>query len=488
LLVASAAAAALAGAVLLAINALRSSASTAAPPAVQQSVPAIVYARYVCSFSNDDAKAALVRGADGGQSIVVGNKTWWLFGDTLFLAEAGKPIEQNSIAWSDSTGADGCPKLHYYARNGVALPFLAKDGSLTAWPAGAWASSDHTIDFYTAYVYGSGPYAYWIGEVGLARLDTDSMQVDVLSRKLWDASSGLVDQVVGTQPVETDADGKLRLVLQTKLSTKLLARVAPDHAADITAYEYWDGSGWSAAAAAAVPLWQQPTGQDDVHQLASFENGASIAWNDALHTYLAIVNTSFSAIGVRTADRLEGPWSEPRPWLDCLEFTQPAVPACYSPLQHPQLGGDGGRRIFTTLTRMSTYDVVAFELTLGTAIHEYRRNGDVAYGTSPPDGGGWVDEGAALSASATQLPGLVPVFRWTRGDESRYATATSPGQSYVRGDPAFYAAPGSNVTGSSLTYQPVYDWHSGTKHVLALPDADLTQYGYQRGDIMFYAP
>src|SRR6185295_135354 len=118
-------------------------------------VPRAIFTRQLCSFSNDDAKASLIQGSDGGMSVVVGDRTWWLFGDTLFLAESGKQIEQNVIAWSDDAHDDGCPHLHYYTGpNGVAVPFLPKDGSLTAWPSGVRAVDDHTLEFYTAYVYG----------------------------------------------------------------------------------------------------------------------------------------------------------------------------------------------------------------------------------------------------------------------------------------------------------------------------------------------
>src|SRR4029079_17891054 len=141
---------ALAGAALLASRALDSGSATSAPGQPTAAPPA-VYAHRVCSLSNDDAHAHQVQGADGGASYVVGDRTWWLFGDTLFLAASGKQIEANSIAWSDPRDAAGCPTLHYYERGGIAVPFLPKDGSLTVWPSGGWAQDARTLDFYTAY-------------------------------------------------------------------------------------------------------------------------------------------------------------------------------------------------------------------------------------------------------------------------------------------------------------------------------------------------
>jgi hypothetical protein len=326
--------------------------------------PVAVSSRVVCSLSNDDARAALVQGADGGISVSAGKRTYWLFGDTLLLPQSGKQIQPNSIAWSDVTAAPGCPKLTYYTEGGSAAPFIEKDGALTVWPSGPWPVDDHTFDFYTVYVYGSGPYAYWIGEVGLAQIDVTTMRVTTLARKLFDASSGFPSQIIGAQPVKLESDGMLRVVLESLDHAELLARVAPGNIGKADAYEFWDGSGWSKSAAEAAPLWQLPQTQDDVQRLATFENGASIAWNAALGRYVAVLNTGFSSIGVRTAERLEGPWSDPVPLMDCLTFAQPAVPTCYSPIQHPQLAGEDGLRLFVTVTRMRQYDTVMVEIDL----------------------------------------------------------------------------------------------------------------------------
>ena len=260
------------------------------------------------------------------------------------------------------------------------MPFLPKDGSLTAWPSGAWPSSDHSFDFYTAYVYGSGPYAYWIGEVGLARFDTNTMQTTILARKLWDGQRAAGNQVIGAMPIEVADDGLLRLALQTKApgteridggTRSARARRAGARWPTLTAYEYWDGAAWTASLATAQPLWDVANPADPVQKLAAFENGASIAWNEALHKYVALMNTSFSAVGARTADRLEGPWSDAEPWLDCLTFAQVRIPTCYSPFQQAAFGDSGGR-IFTTVSSLEPYATAAFELRPGVAIHEWR--------------------------------------------------------------------------------------------------------------------
>lgn len=495
LLITLAAIPAVVGAALLVARALQPSSPSASQTPNSDPAPPAIYARQVCSFSNADAKAALVQGGDGGQSIVVGGRTWWLFGDTLFLPESGKQIGANSIASSDSRGADGCPKLDYYAKDGVAAPFLEKDGSLTVWPSGAWPIDDHSFDFYTAYVYGSGPYAYWIGEVGLAQFDTTTMQTTILARKLWEGQRTAGNQVIGAMPIEIAADGLLRVALQTKApgagqSTavhEILARVAPAKMADAAAYEYWDGARWTAAIETAQSMWDVPDPADPVQKLAAFENGASIAWNDALHKYVALVNTSFSTIGARTADRLEGPWSAAETWLDCTAFAQVRIPTCYSPSQHAEFAADGGGSIFATVSSIEPYSTVAFEFRPGVAVHEWRGAHDaVSYAAASP-GSRWDDQGVAFYASATALDGFAPVYHWQHGDESQDALA-SPGDGFVRGDVAFYAAATATVSGSSVAYHPVFEWRNGASHLLSPKTTGLEQYGYTRGSPAFYAP
>jgi hypothetical protein len=478
---------ALAGAALLLGRVLGGTSTPTAGETLPAALPPpAVYARELCSFSNGDAREALVQGADGGFSVAQGGKTWWFFGDTLFLAASGKQIEQNAIAWSDGVDDHGCPALHYHAQDGVAVPFIPKDGSLTVWPVGAWPRPDgRTIDAYTAYVYGSGPYAYRIGEVGVATLDTATMMTTIGVRSLWDDTAGFPDHVIGAQPVEVGPDALLRVVLQTQHSQKYLARVAPERIADAAAYEYWDGERWQRSPASAASLWPGITATDPVQRLAQFENGASIAWNESLHAYVAVVNVGFAAIGIRTAARLEGPWSAAQPLIDCTLVARPSVPVCYSPYQHPSVSPDG-RTLVLTFTRMATYDTVAFEVHLGDAVHEYERDGRYAYEVDAP-GEGWRDRGIVAYAAAEPAPGLAPVYRWRGASEGDRYGVNPPDGEDEQGGVAFYAPATPLVSGAAMTYTPVYEWSRDGRYLLSPPSDVLQQLGYQRGRVAFYA-
>jgi len=322
----------------------------------------VVESRLVCSFANDDAKTAMVEGADGGQSVQIRDRTYWLFGDTLFYPQSGKQIEPNTMAFSTIRDANGCPELHYVSRNGVAERVIQKDGSLTVWPSGAVLRSETELDVFAVYVYGVGPVDYWIGEVGLVRIDLSTMQPTVIARSLWDAGSGFGSPVIAVQPVDEDDSGRLRFVLQTASGRKLLTRAPRNRIQHATAYEYWNGHTWQRDARSAVDLWETADPTDPVQRLVEFEGGTHIQWIDDVGAYVAIMNVGFDAIGARVARAVEGPWSEPVRWLDCSAFAQPRVPICYAPFLHPQFSNDG--RLWVTLTRFGQYDVVAFELTV----------------------------------------------------------------------------------------------------------------------------
>lgn len=472
-------------AMLLWRNLTSSSANDDDPLAYDEQVMAID-ARVVCSLSNEDALASLVTGADGGSSVPVAGKTWWLFGDTIFRGDSGKQIEPNSIASSRELSATGCPKLEYLSQDGIAVPFIEKDGSLTVWPTGAWPADDgKSFYFYTAYVYGSGPYSYTVDDIGIGSFDTQTRETTILTRRLWDETSGFASRVLHVQPVEVSEDGYLLLFLHTESGAKLLSRAAITDLANPSAYGFWDGATWSDQPSKAASLWAPEPQASEVEQLTRFENGASVAWNEALQRYVALVNVGFDRVGARTAEHLEGPWSEPAPWLDCLAFARPRVPACYSPQQHPVYARDGGRTLYATISAIEPYETQFVEITLGSPVHEYSLDGAIRYSLTPL--AGWEDEGVAFYASERERPGFVTLYAWERGDAVRYA-ADSPGDGFQRKEPAFSAPISANSPGGLIHYRPVYEWTDGERQVLSPLASGLEEFGYTRGSAMFYAP
>jgi len=118
----------------------------------------------------------------------------------------------------------------------------------------------------------------------------------------------------------------------------LLARVPLDRALDRRAWRYHARGAW-------VADWRAATSVIDGASLMS------VAWNGYLGKFVA-VNTRIisSEILVRTADRLEGPWSREI----VVEGVPPAVgfPWIASGVGHPELAREGGRIELLTYARL----------------------------------------------------------------------------------------------------------------------------------------
>jgi hypothetical protein len=316
------------------------------------------------------------------------------------------------------------------------------------------------------------------------------MRVTTTARSLFDADSGFRSQIIAVQPVDEDGDGRLRVVLQAEDGQKLLARVPHTGIHQFDAYEYWEGARWTDDPGAAAALWDSTHSDDPVAALAAFEGSTQVTWSDTFDAYVAVMNAGHAAIGVRFAGRLEGPWSDIVEWLDCSAIAEPRVPVCYAATLHPQFSDDGS--IFVTLTRFGEYDVVAYELTPGAPVHEYRAGDTIAYGFEPPEGD-WEDLGVAFSASPTPAEGLAPIYRWHRDGELAFS-ATSPGDGFTRDEAIFYAplAPplAASNAASPVRLRPVYAWTEagpqGRAHLLSTVDANLEWYGFEREEIAFY--
>ena len=243
-------------------------------------------------------------------------------------------------------------------------------------------------------------------------------------------------------------------------------------------------SGWTRSTAAAVPLWQQVAADRPVQKLAAFENGAQHRLERRTHDVRCRRErraSTISACGRRSGSRVRGP--SPVPWLDCSAFAEPYVPTCYSPFQHPQLASDDGRTFVLTLTRFRIYDVVAYEVRLGTPIHEFRsEDGQVAY--APASFAiGWSDEGVAFYASDVPLDGFAGVYAWQRGNETRFAVE-SPGDGFSQERVAFYA-PTAPKAGTSITpYRPVYEWTSGSTTRLSRRDLTVRRLHARRDRLL----
>jgi hypothetical protein len=119
---------------------------------------------------------------------------------------------------------------------------------------------------------------------------------------------------------------------------------APVASADVRdAYEFYDGDRWQPDASAAQVVIEHVGGSP------------SVSWNPHLGRFLAVGEQILSStVLLRTADQLEGPWSEPvtieAGTTGILAPTSDGA-TNYITLEHPELGAPDGTSIVISYSR-----------------------------------------------------------------------------------------------------------------------------------------
>lgn len=458
----------------------RSAPSTRAEPLLflEDSGPVILYDRAVCSLINSDATAASIAGQDGGASIHLDGKSYFVFGDTGYLGNPEQvAFSPNGVAVSTDNDASDCIAMTHKATNGIARPLLPQEpDETTLWPDGLLPASDGDMWFYAGSVV-PGPKPWWVQGVGLGRMDAATLGATREALLLWDDSNAFpMGRAIGVRGTAV-IDGFAYLMINTPESAVYLARVPLGAVADISAYEYWSGSDWTPSTTAADELWVQTD---------SF-NGAAIRWSDARQEWMAIYNPDQGRhVRVRTAPELTGPWSREYEWIDCARFVAPVVlPMCYSAAFHPQFDRDGGRTMTITFSIYIPYQVVVHEIRLATPIYQWRNAAGETRLQPQSPGADFAAEGIAFYASDMPAPGLSAVKRWIRPDgEQVYAFILNEVGAQNMGT-AFYASPKVSPNDANLTYDPVYRWDKDGEHLYSPLDG-LAELGYSRGPALFY--
>jgi Domain of unknown function (DUF4185) len=437
-------------------------------------LPVAVAARSVCRLVADNPAAAeaTVLGADGAQSVVVGDKQYWLFGDTFRQGPGGRrDVIPAGLATSTDFDGSDCVDLTFKTdADGIVIPMFPRGDETTAWPDGAVALPDGSIVFYMVKTYRQSPTEWHVGTIGLGVIPPGSLTGTRLVERIWDGSSGLHGTLAGARSPVLLGDNIL-VYINTDAGN-YLARAPLEHVGEASAYTYWDGANWSTHPNEAQALWN-----DEPSPLPS-DNGLSVTFNERLGKWLAVYNADLSSVKVRLADQPWGPWSQPITWFDCRPLAGNHYPYCYSSAIHAELSRHDTSTIYVTFANPEPYDITLVELHLGVAIHAWTGEGKVVrYGPSRPDES-YTDAGVAFYASDAPLPGLVPIYEFPSDGAYRYALdAASPGAT-----PAFFAY-GTPLSGTVHT-RPVYRWQRDGEEILDTGDRD----GWLRGEIAFYVP
>ena len=322
--------------------------------------------RYIGTLPRRHTNLWVLFGQDGGQSIDLGDRTLFVFSDTLLAARTvSRPHHQVPLAFRGEVGSQGV-----FLANcaGTAASTNLRD---------AWASIDyyfdpmgfpreilpatmreraHEIRFWPehgAYLNGC-VYLYYLGiqtvdptsiwgfrnvGSGLARFDPATGECErLLVRGGWRMWRPLgVDMHFGVQVVR---DGEFCYVFGSVrhglFSQAILARVRPDAIADLDAYTYLTST---------EPEWSDSL--DDACDLGPCAGDFSVSRNAHLGCYLMLyVNPYDKTLTMRTGEHVWGPYSEPQaivavPHAETTELV-------YLAFEHPRFTADGGKTVFVS--------------------------------------------------------------------------------------------------------------------------------------------
>jgi len=286
---------------------------------------------------------AFAYGRDAGNSIRMDSHVLWVFGDTFdwtgiqcatgAISSVAHPSELNEpvddwfspFQFYDFSAAErsfnddhseppdcctappecaaGSPYCHCPQGTDCATRIAIWPGDLIDLDGSA------AINYYEKVWVGSAPYDFKHLGTGIAVVEYGSTTA---SRPLDDSGEPLLmfgpgePNFLRAMPVEEDGEPFVYLYAATNRHDCyvdiLLARVRLEDAFDRSAYEHWDGNGWSNSLDDSAPVLNGILG-----------GLGSVGWNGHLHRYISAFNdicTGGVDLMVRTAPSPEGPWSE----------------------------------------------------------------------------------------------------------------------------------------------------------------------------------
>lgn len=125
-----------------------------------------------------------------------------------------------------------------------------------------------------------------------------------------------------------------------------LARVPSADLLDLAAFEYWDGRAWTGDPSAAAAVVPAPVGE------------LSVRWSTYLHRWLMMyLDEPRSAIVLRTAERVTGPWGP-----EHVVATAAAFPQLYAPYLVPM---ETGPDVYFTMSQNAAYQVFLIRVRVG---------------------------------------------------------------------------------------------------------------------------
>lgn len=318
----------------------------------------------------NDTLSVGVAGTDLGSMVNLGDRTYFLFGDTFgerapdaYGGEGGM-WRSNVAAWTtDDDPADGIAFDGWAPVDGIGLAAAMVEGDHDGNDAGGEVTKIPTYGFavgetlYVAFMSVShwGAAGQWDANyAGLARSGDEGETWSVVDGVQWPGDSNFVQVAAATVQDGGEPYVYLWGIPAGRFGEVALARVPArtDAVEDLAAYEYFAG-----VDDAGSPRWSSDL--DDARIVLEGTIGElSVMWSDYLDRWIMTYSDAGNAY-IREAAVPWGPWGEPIELVAGADY-----PGLYSPYLNPRYVGDGGWTIYFTLSQWGPYNVFWFSARL----------------------------------------------------------------------------------------------------------------------------
>jgi hypothetical protein len=286
---------------------------------------------------NDTFETWGVWGTDLGSSFMYKGEIVIVFGDTFGYNNSS--WRSNVIAFStDDDPTDGITfdRMIEDEATGNAKELLdAENGAVTTIPTYGVAVGDRMYLHYMSVIHWGDPGKWDLDESGLAWSDDGGTTWIRDGSATWPGDSNF-----GQVAIE-EHEGHLYVfgIPGGRYGGMQLGRAVPETFADLTTWEYWDGSAWQTDIARAATLIEAPVGE------------LSVRWNAYYRKWILMTLADpYGEIQVWVADKLTGPWEGPRVAARGLDF-----PSLYAPYMYPKW--NDGPDIYFNMSMFGPYQV-----------------------------------------------------------------------------------------------------------------------------------
>lgn len=308
-----------------------------------------------------------IAGTDLGSMFTVGDRTYFVFGDTFgergpdAFGGGGTNWRSNALAWTtDDDPTDGITLDGWVVDDvGLAaelLPSKKRDGEeMTKIPTHGFAVGDVLYLAYMSVRRWGEPGEWDVNYSSLARSSDQGRTWELLDDVRWPGDSNFVQ--VAVQRV-ADEDGPhlyFWSIPAGRSGGVQLMRVDEREVEDPAAYSYFAGTSGD------EPRWVQDA--DEAETIVEGGVGEpSVIWNEALGRWLMTYQQDNADAVLSESPTPWGPWSEPHLLASIAD-----QPGLYAPFMNQRYLSEDGKQIWFSLSLWGPYNVFWYSADLETS-------------------------------------------------------------------------------------------------------------------------